>query len=840
MSVGKIFLSHSSHDKDYVRYIAEHFGKDRCVYDEMCFEYGLKNLDEILRGLDSTSLFVFFISHNSLESDWVKKEITSAEENLLNNNSKLSQIFPIIIDETITHLDKRIPDVLRKGFGSYNLRFIKSKVIACKKIETQYMRQRFESDLEYQQKLLSFYGRSTEIKKFKDAFDGGQPIKCLIATGISGIGRRSYLTEVLKMTKIIPNYYEPSVLSLSRNDSITDLIMKFVELGFCEYSLDQVIALNSINEKIECLVEALSAIQFHKEHVIIYDDLCLIDTTGEVKYWFNKALEAVRGEITLSIASTATLNFTFLKKNQHFISIELSTLPYPEWNGLLRTYSQSIGVDFDSEDRAWFKDILTGYPPQVINCADLANEHGVAYVKKNSNILVKNFTGKISNMLDMAFGQEKREIGNSFLAFLSAYGTVPMTTIYEVLQLDDQYAEIFKILKSFTLCRLIGISKDYIEVNPVVCDYIQRADFSMPNKIEGYLKNKIDEFNTSLEKDIDSDDFESVKYYLKENIKMGKDIPKKFLYSTLFLNSIKELYDNVKYNKVIEIVSTLKINGSFSRFDSVAKNKIQRYYCLALAREIDEKFYDEVELYKGSQDIEKNIEEYNFLRGFMFRQNGEFDKALERYLVLVHDNPRHRGALRELVAVYRGLEDYESFKSFAYMNYIREPENPYQIQPYFESIIFNETRTQEELQHIEDIISTITLINSQKNITTYYEIQSLYSMYIEKDKLKAIKILNIGLEKFPDSSFIHRAMFDCYAFYNDINGMEKAIKLLKVSSEGHRTAQVTLKIREALFAAYQKKPKQFIQVNIQSIKGLTVEAKSKLLQKVENILANSK
>lgn len=31
----KIFLSHSSSDKDYVRPIFEYFGGDRCIFDEM-------------------------------------------------------------------------------------------------------------------------------------------------------------------------------------------------------------------------------------------------------------------------------------------------------------------------------------------------------------------------------------------------------------------------------------------------------------------------------------------------------------------------------------------------------------------------------------------------------------------------------------------------------------------------------------------------------------------------------------------------------------------------------------------------------------------------------------
>lgn len=45
----KIFLSHSSKNKDYVRPIFDYFGKDRSVFDEMTFEFGLKTLEKVCR-----------------------------------------------------------------------------------------------------------------------------------------------------------------------------------------------------------------------------------------------------------------------------------------------------------------------------------------------------------------------------------------------------------------------------------------------------------------------------------------------------------------------------------------------------------------------------------------------------------------------------------------------------------------------------------------------------------------------------------------------------------------------------------------------------------------------
>lgn len=109
----KAFLSHSSKDKNsYVRNVANWLNKDNIVYDEYTFEEGEKNLDQILKGLNETSLFVIFLSEHSLNSQWVKKEISEAKERLESNQIK--KIFPIIIDENITYSDERIPDWLRQ------------------------------------------------------------------------------------------------------------------------------------------------------------------------------------------------------------------------------------------------------------------------------------------------------------------------------------------------------------------------------------------------------------------------------------------------------------------------------------------------------------------------------------------------------------------------------------------------------------------------------------------------------------------------------------------------------------------------------------------------------
>lgn len=376
MKNGKIFLSHSSFDKPYVAYIAEFFGKDRCVYDEMCFEAGMKNLEEIMHYLQRTGIFVFFISEHSLESAWVKRELF--ELNLLNSKGEQpSQIFPIVIDERIQYSDPRIPKFMRKGFDSYNLRYIKSNRIACKKIQAQYLKQIFDLNPNQKSSYFLFYGRDQEIRSLKTGYDNGQPIKCIVASGIEGIGRKSYVTRALHDMGLFPEYYIPFTISMNKDDQIEDIIVKLSDLGFSDYTLTQVTKMSSVDEKINVLASILEEIQNQHEHVLIYDHLSIIPFSREPKSWFMKALEKVRPEITVSLLSTAELKYSYLRSHEEYFSVTIKELPYPEWNGLLRIYSKQINIPFEIDDRVYFKDILTGYPPQVIACADFAREYGI-------------------------------------------------------------------------------------------------------------------------------------------------------------------------------------------------------------------------------------------------------------------------------------------------------------------------------------------------------------------------------------------------------------------------------------------------------------------------------
>jgi len=88
-----IFLSHSSHDKDYVRVLARDLERAADVFfDEKSIVAGSSIVKSVNEGLSACDVLVLVISRNSVSSDWVLKEYAYAMHTK-------KTIIPVLIDQ---------------------------------------------------------------------------------------------------------------------------------------------------------------------------------------------------------------------------------------------------------------------------------------------------------------------------------------------------------------------------------------------------------------------------------------------------------------------------------------------------------------------------------------------------------------------------------------------------------------------------------------------------------------------------------------------------------------------------------------------------------------------
>ena len=77
-----IFISHQHSDKDFVGDIAQTlkdtFGEEKVFFDDWSIKPGENIVTKMDSGLKNCKYFLFFITHNSLKSEMVNLEWTSA------------------------------------------------------------------------------------------------------------------------------------------------------------------------------------------------------------------------------------------------------------------------------------------------------------------------------------------------------------------------------------------------------------------------------------------------------------------------------------------------------------------------------------------------------------------------------------------------------------------------------------------------------------------------------------------------------------------------------------------------------------------------------------------
>lgn len=348
----KAFLSHSSADKErFVRIVADKLrNKMNIHYDEYTFEAGNKTIDEIFLGLEQTDLFVFFISDNSLKSEWVKKELLIAN----NNRTKTKQFYPIIIDKNIKYNDERIPNWIKE----YNLKYVAKPTIVARRIEQKLREISLSKHPKLMKKNNLCIGRNKILEEFEqrlDDFNKDKP-KCIITTGLESIGRRTFLNFALQKTDITDQNYAINDIYLNTDDSIEDFIFKINDLGFLDINDDlQDLLSKKIEDKINIALKLIKEIQEHNELILILDNGCIINFERKISNWFKQIIESdiLKNQVTICTASKYKVDFKEIY-NDNFFSIHVDELNVSERKRLFKRLLEIYEINISNDDFNYF------------------------------------------------------------------------------------------------------------------------------------------------------------------------------------------------------------------------------------------------------------------------------------------------------------------------------------------------------------------------------------------------------------------------------------------------------------------------------------------------------
>ncbi len=746
----RAFLSHSSNQKKLVNQIASNLGKAQCVYDEYEFEAGLPILDEILKGLEISDLFVLFISNDSLSSEWVQKEISSVELNLEYGKNK--KIFPILIDNSISVVDdERIPEWLKK----YLLKTITDPFIITKKIKQKLRELSLESNPLFKAKESLFVGRNDLFDSFESKIFSisDQKSNSIVVSGFEGIGRRTFLKTALKRSNKIQEYYEPIYITLDTKDSIEDFIIKLQDFDN-ETSSNFLSELEKLSylEKVEEAKSLLVKVQDSNEVVFIIDSGCIILPTMKVAPWYLELISNQKHQnvFSLCVISRFRPSNGLLKINKDIIHFHLSTLNEKDTEKLFVKYSNLLELDLTQEDSQSILSILNGIPAQVHYSVEYIKEYGITEALKKKDEIIDFGETQVFYLINMV--KSRGKLAYDLLVLLSNFEFVSYDLIYSIIEDEESIDKLLEEFYIIGVYDLVGANKEYIKLHYAVRDFLNRSKQKLNPIYSKKLKNHVKEFVSRSEENSDFKDISDLLFSVKGAILEGHQLPQKYYIPSFVLKTIVELYYKGNYANVIKLVDGILDNPN--KLDESLLREFRYWLCLSLARTTSSRFELEVQNLDGS--------DYNFLYGFYYRFKRDYDKALRSINFTLEKNPNFQRAKRELVNILLLKEEYQKALEASKTNYDNQKLNAFHIQSYFICLIRKPYLSKDDRLIFDELFKNIERSYDSKSKEIASVMKGEYEYYVNKDTAKAILILRECIKNNSSKHYPTKALREIY------------------------------------------------------------------------------
>lgn len=751
--MAKAFLSHSSSNKDIVRKIAVQLGNKNCVLDEISFDPGRRTLGEIFKELDSSDIFVLFISETSLESPWVKMEINRAKENL--SNEEIDRILPIIIDKDITYADKRIPKWIAKP---YNLKYISNEVIILKKIkqalrEISFKRNKFNQEIEK-----NFVGRNDEIKKFEtdiNNLDNWTPTYIIAYNYFEGIGRRTFLKNALRKANFMDYLDSPTTITIDAKESLENFIYKLNTLGKDEDISKYDFSKESLEKKIEIAITLVKQFSSFKELIFIVDDGGIILPNGKIVDWFSEIIkhEEFSNNLIFCLISKYRPNEALLRREKKSLVYRIPELSKLETQNLFLKLLKIYGLEnLKREDKEFFIESLNGIPAQIIFAVNLI-EINPYEAKKNINDIIEysdNFSLTILNYL------KQNDTSYQLAVFLSKSEILSIDLIQQIFGDTEETSNALQSLYDLSLFNFVFGSFEYVKLNPTISDYINRSKIKLDSKYHNKFNAVTKEL---LEKDLDEviiEDYSGFMLTLQRMLEQGISIPKKYFIPSLIIKTVIKEYDKGNYDYVIKICLELLENNNY---DSQILWETTYRLTLAYARTKNDEFFKHISFFKNDY----NALDYHFLLGFYYRHKGDKPKALENYYKALDIHSEHSRTKREIVNILLSQKEYNEAIHIAKDNYEKRKTNIFHIHSYFICIIRKKgTITKVELGILEKLMESVNNSRDIKSEDIYRCMNGEYSYYVGNDFKKANSILLEAMQLNDNKNYPKRSLLEIY------------------------------------------------------------------------------
>lgn len=731
----KLFISHSSVQKPYVEKLLHSIGYDYAVVDKYTFESGEELWKDIRSAIDECDFFVYLISKESLNANWVNQEIGYVRDRV---DEKKIIFCPFIIDEAVNIDHPDIKIWIKNAYLTDQFVHPKSLARLLRKKIRRSVWEQFPS-LKIQSHL--FFGRDQEIHTLaEDYFNEGDYCKqAIIVSGLPHVGRKRLLREFVA-TKVIPGGDPSDLIEISMTDK--DSIQQFaIQLNDIieDYSYDDLLV--KIGDKDDALaitVELLNRLHDIKERIVINDDRCIVRGNGFLTEWFLDVIKnaALKPLLHLNVASRCTPRPNLSTRFPSIVASQIHPLKSADMRTLFNAYASQKGLEILPQDVSFFIDQFAGYPEQAIFAVDTLDKSNLAIAKK----MVQDIVIKFDNNYQAVVAELKKDDRVfQILILLSKFEFISYDYLCRIC--GDDIADVLERFHYYSLTESFGSGKQYVSLNPAIVDYIKRVKFKLSESYNAKLRAMTSEILENTDDKIS--DISYRLYATKELLRQGGvKIDERYLIPSFVLKVIVEEYYSGKDANVISLADRV-LKGYHRRTYEDVIRSINYWLCCALCRTKNRRFFDEVKYFEGSPYS------YYFLTGFYYRHAKNYPEAKEFYKKALdhtreYDEDSYASkAEHEMVMVCMTLDHYGEALELAERSYKKDSSNTYHIEAYFRCLVRSAHSDRDTLRQLMD--------KMQKSYDNHREIiyntmQAEYCYYVNGKFPEAVTMLRQTIE----------------------------------------------------------------------------------------------
>jgi len=657
----RAFLSHSSSDKGVVDQVANGLKRSRVWLDQMNIETASDIRDALLRGLESSDVFVLFASMKALKSDWVKWEVNIAERQLL--AGKLSRICAFLIDDEVKVRD--LPPI----FHRVHVRAEKSPKIIAQEI----VRVIQESAAQARQSL--FVGRADELSECGRRLAGTNeqvPPAAILLFGLEGVGRRALLGQFARNSLGLPTRIE---IAVAPGDGLSEIIV-FAENALGVRTIESEIAerldvlRNEQNESvmIQILAELISASSERQVILALVDQGGLIDEEGTLPTWAYLLADSVsqQGNGQFAIISRR-------RPTQDNSSPQSRAIPYvrvpellPEDSAqLLTALLRQRQVRFSAVQLKQLVEHTSGYPPAAYYAAEIAKQDGLDMLLANTAALGKVTEARFLRTLetDQRLDPARRDV----LRLLANYSPLPLKVIADYMGLEaDEFHACMQYLLDIGVIYPADIH--YKIAEPVV-RAVSRLYGTMSVN-HGKFAELVSDYLEEMEDD-DPGRLPLVRHHSRAVQFSG--VPERRANPVRFASDQIEvamrLYHSRDYERAIKVAeeALAQTPHSIELRDYLIRSLIQLERYTEADKEI---------AHLSQRGATANAA---FLSGFALRRRGQYADALKHYQRAINLGRRGAAIHRELAQCYFEVGDYESARAHIEQAERADPDNRFVV-----------------------------------------------------------------------------------------------------------------------------------------------------------------